>query len=78
MKLFALRFAMRIFSWIPPRTAEFIAPPLAAVWWWLSPRKRRVTRLNLRAVYPDMDLKQRKRIGRNSMTHYVRGVLEAG
>lgn len=78
MKLFALRFAMRVFSWIPPRAAEFIAPALAAVLWLLSPRKRRVTRLNLRAVYPHMDPGQRERIGRNSMTHYVRGVLEAG
>lgn len=78
MKLFALRFAMRIFSWVPPRAAEFIAPPVAAVLWWLSPRKRRVTRLNLRAVYPDMDPKQRQHIGRSSMTHYVRGIFEAG
>ncbi len=78
MKLFALRFAMRVFSWIPPRAAEFIAPALAAVLWLLSPRKRRVTRLNLRAVYPHMDPGQRERIGRNSMTHYVRGVFEAG
>lgn len=78
MKLFALRLAMRLFSWIPPRLAEFIAPPLAAVLWMASPRKRRVTRLNLRAVYPDMGPKRRRKIGRNSMTHYVRGVFEAG
>lgn len=78
MKLFALRFAMRIFSWIGPRSAEYLAPPLAAVLWYLSPRKRRVTRLNLRAVYPDMDSTRRRQIGRNSMTHYVRGVFEAG
>ena len=78
MKLLVLRIAMRLFSWIGPRAAQFIAPPLAAVLWWLSPRKRRVTRLNLRACYPHMDPRQRKRIGRNSMTHYVRGVFEAG
>jgi len=78
MKLLALRIAMRVFSWVTPRAAEYIAPPLAAVLWYLSPRKRRVTRLNLRAVYPDMAPKQRQQIGRNSMTHYVRGVFEAG
>ena len=78
MKLLALRFAMRIFSWITPRSAEHIAPPLAAVLWYLSPRKRRVTRLNLRACYPETDAKIRERIGRNSMVHYVRGVFEAG
>lgn len=78
MKLFAIRAVMRVFSWITPRAAEFIAPPVAAVLWYLSPRKRRVTRLNLRAVYPDMDSTQRKKIGRASMTHYVRGVFEAG
>ena len=78
MKLFAIRAVMRVFSWIPPRVAEFIAPPVAAVLWYLSPRKRRVTRLNLRAVYPDMNSAQRNKIGRSSMTHYIRGVFEAG
>ena len=78
IKLLVIRVAMRIFSWITPWTAEYIAPPLAAVLWYLSPRKRRVTRLNLGAVYPDMDPGQRKKIGRASMTHYVKGVFEAG
>ena len=78
MKLFAIRAIMRVFSWITPRAAEYIAPPVATVLWYLSPRKRRVTRLNLRAVYPDMDSTQRNRIGRASMTHYIRGVFEAG
>jgi KDO2-lipid IV(A) lauroyltransferase len=46
--------------------------------WYLVPRLRRVTRMNLKAVYPDMDPKQRKKIGRASMTHYTKGVFEAG
>ena len=78
MKLLAIRAVMRFFSWITPRAAEYLAPPLAAVVWCSVPRLRRVTRLNLKAVYPDMDAKQRKRIGRASMTNYVRGVFEAG
>jgi KDO2-lipid IV(A) lauroyltransferase len=78
MKLLVIRVAMRIFSWITPPAAEYIAPPVAAVLWYLSPRKRRVTRLNLRAVYPDMDSALRKKIGRSSMIHYVKGVFEAG
>jgi KDO2-lipid IV(A) lauroyltransferase len=78
MKLFVIRAAMRIFSWITPRAAVYIAPPVAAVLWWLSPRKRRVTRLNLRATYPDLDSAARESIGRSSMTHYVKGVFEAG
>jgi len=78
IKLLIIRAAMRIFSWITPRAAEYIAPPVAAVLWYLSPRKRRVTRLNLRVVYPDMNSKQRNKIGRASMTHYVKGVFEAG
>ena len=78
MKLFALRLAMRIFSWITPRGAETIAPVLAALLWHISPRKRRVTRLNLRAVYPALEENEVRRIGRGAMTHYVRGVLEAG
>ena len=78
MKLLILRAVMRVFSWITPHAAEFIAPPVATILWYLSPRKRRVTRINLRAVYPDMDAGQRNRIARASMTQYVRGVLEAG
>ena len=78
MKLLAIRAVMRLFSWITPRAAEYLAPPLAAVVWYSVPRLRRVTRLNLKAVYPDMVAKQRKRIGRASMTNYVRGVFEAG
>lgn len=69
---------MRVFSWITPQAAEFIAPPVAAALWFLSPRKRRVIRLNLRAAYPDLDSRRRNRIARASMVHYVRGVFEAG
>jgi len=78
MKLLLLRIMLRVFSWITPRGAEFIAPPVAAVLWYLSPRKRRVTRLNLRAAYPDMDSDRLNSIARDSMTQYVRGVFEAG
>jgi KDO2-lipid IV(A) lauroyltransferase len=78
MKLLIFSSIMRVLSWVSPRAAEYIAPPIAAVIWFLSPRKRRVTRLNLRAVYPDMNPAQRKKIGRASMTQYVRGIFEAG
>lgn len=78
MKLLLLRIMLRVFSWITPRAAEIIAPPVAVILWYLSPRKRRVTRLNLRAVYPDMDAARLNEIARSSMTHYVRGVFEAG
>jgi KDO2-lipid IV(A) lauroyltransferase len=78
MKLYAIRVAMRVFSWITPKAAERIAPLLAALVWYLVPRLRRVTRLNLRAVYPDMDSNQRNSVGRASMTHYARGIFEAG
>jgi KDO2-lipid IV(A) lauroyltransferase len=76
--VFLIRIVMRVFSWITPRAAEYIAPPLAAVLWYLSPRKRRATRLNLRAVYPQLDSAERRKIARDSMTHYVRGAFEAG
>ena len=78
IKLLAIRVAMRVFSWITPRMAEYLAPPLAALVWYSVPRLRRVTRLNLRAVFPEMDAEQRNRVGRSSMTHYVKGIFEAG
>ena len=78
MKLFVIRLTMRMLSWVTPRAAEYIAPTLAAMLWHLSARRRGVTRLNLQAVFPDMDAEQREKIGRSSMTHYIRGVFEAG
>lgn len=78
MKLLAIRAVMRMFSWVSPRAAEYIAPLLAALVWYSVPRLRRVTRINLKAVYPDLDAQQRKKIGRDSMTHYARGIFEAG
>jgi len=78
LKILAVSAVMRVFSWITPRAAEFIAPPVAAALWFLSSRKRRVIRLNLRAAYPDLDSRRRNRIARASMVHYVRGVFEAG
>ena len=78
MKLFLISAVLRLFSWITPRAAEIIAPFLAAIVWYSVPRLRRVTRINLKAVYPDMDAEERKRVGRASMTHYARGLFEAG
>jgi KDO2-lipid IV(A) lauroyltransferase len=78
MKLHIISAAMRLFSWVSPRSAETIAPVLAAMVWYLVPRYRRVTRKNLLAVYPGLDAEQRNKIGRASMTHYIRGVFEAG
>ena len=78
MKLFVIRAVLRALSWVTPRMAERIAPPLAAMVWYLVPRLRRVTRLNLRAVFPHLDSTQRNRIARASMKHYIRGVFEAG
>jgi KDO2-lipid IV(A) lauroyltransferase len=78
MKLFAISAVMRLFSWITPRAAEYIAPFLAAIVWYSVPRLRRVTRMNLNAVYPELDSAQRKKIGRASMTNYARGLFEAG
>jgi KDO2-lipid IV(A) lauroyltransferase len=78
MKLFAISVAMRVFSWVTPRAAEYIAPVLATMVWYLVPRLRRTTRINLRAVYPDLTPEQRNKIGRASMNQYARGLFEAG
>jgi len=69
---------MRVLSWAGPAVAGTIAPPLAFLLWYMSPKKRRVTLINLRAVYPDLDSEERYRIARASMKHYVRGAFEAG
>jgi len=78
LKLLLVRSVMRILSWITPPVAEKITPPLAAIIWFLSPDKRRVTLINLKAVYPDLSPGEREKIARASMVHYVRGIFEAG
>jgi len=78
VKLLLLRSLMRAFSWMGPRAAAMIAPLLAAPLWLLSARKRRATRTNLEAAYPQMDHRQLRRIAHASMVHYVRGVIETG
>jgi KDO2-lipid IV(A) lauroyltransferase len=78
MKLFLISVAMRVFSWVSPRVAEYIAPLLAALVWYSVPRLRRTTRINLATVYPDLSPEERNKIGRASMTNYARGIFEAG
>jgi KDO2-lipid IV(A) lauroyltransferase len=73
-----IQVVMRVLSRITPSAAEKWAPFLAFFVWHISSRLRRATRINLRLVYPNLDAEARRRIGRASMTHYVRGVLEAG
>jgi KDO2-lipid IV(A) lauroyltransferase len=78
LKLWLIRVVMRMLSWITPRAGELIAPPLAFLIWHLSTRLRRVTIINLKLVFPEMDEDERYRMARASMTHYARGILEAG
>lgn len=78
MKLFLISVAMRVFSWVSPRAAEYFAPLLAALVWYSVPRLRRTTRINLATVYPDLSPEERNKIGRASMTNYARGIFEAG
>ena len=78
MKLWLIRVVMRMLSWITPRAGEVIAPPIAFLVWHLASRLRRITIINLRLAFPDMNEAARYRLARASMVHYVRGVLEAG
>ncbi len=78
MKLWLIRLLMHMLSWITPRAGEIIAPPIAFLVWHLSTRLRRVSLINLKLVFPAMDEDARYRMARASMTHYVRGILEAG
>ena len=77
MKLFLISVAMRVFSWVSPRTAEYFALLLAALVWYSVPRLRRTTRINLATVYPDLSPEERNKIGRASMTNYARSIFEA-
>lgn len=78
MKLFLISVAMRVLSWVSPRVAEYLAPPLAALVWYSVPRLRRTTRINLATVYPDLSPQERYKMGRASMTNYARSIFEAG
>jgi KDO2-lipid IV(A) lauroyltransferase len=76
--VFVLEIFMWLFSLVPPRWADQIASPVAFLLKYLVPRKRRVTRRNLKLAYPDLSDKERARLGHQSRIHYVRSLFDAG
>jgi len=78
MKLLVIRIVMRALSWLTPAVATTIATPIAALLWYVSPQKRRVTLINLAVAYPDKTATEIYRTGRDSMVQYARGIIEAG
>ncbi|RTR00444.1 lysophospholipid acyltransferase family protein [Halomonas nitroreducens] len=64
-------------AWRPAplwRLARLAGPLVQAI----SPRERRVTRVNLAQAYPALDETQRRRLARDSLTHSSATMLELG
>jgi KDO2-lipid IV(A) lauroyltransferase len=78
LTVFLLGIFLWVFSLVPPRWANQAAAPFAVLLKYLVPRKRRVTRRNLKLVYPDLDDNERARLGDRSRIHYVRNLFDAG
>jgi KDO2-lipid IV(A) lauroyltransferase len=72
------RFAAWLCSLLPPKRAEWVARPAAALIWRFSGRLREVSRTNLRLCYPDLAEDERETRGREALVHYTRTVLELG
>jgi len=78
MRIKLLGLLLRFFSWLSPRQTRTFAAPIARVIWFLSGRKRSVTRRNLEVAYPGIDPQARDELAIASLNHYVRSIFEAG
>jgi KDO2-lipid IV(A) lauroyltransferase len=78
MKYLLLNALTRLLSLIPARGLEWISCPLGRLAWALGKTKRNSTLTNLAACYPDLSGKERVRLGRASMRHYIMTALETG
>ena len=62
---------------LPPGVAVWLGERLGILWYWLTPKRRRVGRLNLRAAFDGHLMPaQVRRIIRESFQHVGAGMLE--
>ncbi|MCM5704968.1 lysophospholipid acyltransferase family protein [Larsenimonas salina] len=61
-----------------PHTLWRLSRCLEPLYRTLAPRERRVTRVNLKAAYPDMDKATHRRLTRDSLTHSIATIMELG
>jgi KDO2-lipid IV(A) lauroyltransferase len=63
-------------SRLPLPALRALGGALGTLAWWLARPRRHVTLVNLRLCFPDMDERERRRIGRAHFRWFVRSVLE--
>jgi KDO2-lipid IV(A) lauroyltransferase len=67
---------LTLVSRLPLPLLRALGGVLGTAAWWLARPRRHVTLVNLRLCFPDMDERERRRIGRAHFRWFVRSILE--
>ncbi len=70
------RVAMVFFRWVPRFIAHPLLDLLAGATYYLDAKHRRIADVNLRIAFPELGLRQRRRIARLSFQNTARNLLE--
>ncbi|NIM70892.1 MAG: lipid A biosynthesis acyltransferase [Xanthomonadales bacterium] len=73
-----LSIFLRLSSLLTPRAWRRMAGPIAGLIWLVSARLRTATLINLALAYPELTQRERTRLGRESLRHYVLNIVEVG
>ncbi len=67
---------MALFAWLPWRWQRACASAIGRLGWWLAPRDRHTTLVNLRLCRPDLSEGERRRLGHAHFTSLVQSLFE--
>ncbi|MGE5639988.1 MAG: lysophospholipid acyltransferase family protein [Clostridia bacterium] len=73
--VFAFMWFLRL---LPLRMQARVGEGIGALFFWLIPERRKVTRINLRLCFPQMDESKREALARAHFRAFVRSFLERG
>src|SRR5687767_15278945 len=67
---------MWLLHFLPLSIVSTIGNAVGAVFYWLIPERRRVTRINLEKCFPAMDRRERERLARAHFRAFCRSFIE--
>ena len=69
---------MWLVRFLPLRTIAIIGNLVGAIFFWLIPERRTVTRINLEKCFPQMNAEERERLARRHFRAFCRSFIERG
>ncbi len=76
MKATFIKLAIRIIGFLPLPLARALGRVAGQYAWWTGSRGTAITRVNLKACFPDMPEAERRRLARRSMRHWGMTLFE--